>query len=108
MSDSVAPQAFPKDRRRWRWLQFTTLSMLVTMLAIGIFLRWAGPRIRAYLGENKMIVPTDSDVATGRNIKWQAGLGTSSYPSPVVAQDKIFVGTNNAGRLGRYSSKVDL
>lgn len=56
------------------------------------------------------------DRATGQwqeedseNIKWVAALGSQSYGNPVVADGKVFVGTNNgSGYIDRYPSKVDL
>ena len=54
-------------------------------------------------------IPTNWDVASGKNIKWSAKLGSQTYSSPVVANGKVFIGTNNsAGYLKRYPSKVDL
>lgn len=54
-------------------------------------------------------IPTDWDVETGRNIKWSAKLGSQSYGNVVVANGKVFVGTNNgAGYLKRYPKTVDL
>lgn len=58
----------------------------------------------------------DFDYRTGawnpegaRNIKWVGKLGSQSYGNPVVADGKIFVGTNNSGGwLKRYPSSVDL
>ena len=44
-----------------------------------------------------------------KNIKWVAQLGFKSYGNPVVANGKVFVGTNNgAGYLKRYPAEVDL
>jgi len=44
-----------------------------------------------------------------KNIKWVTPLGSQSYGNPVVANGKIFVGTNNGGGyLKRYPSAVDL
>lgn len=40
-------------------------------------------------------VPTEWDVKSGKNIKWTARLGSRAYGGPVVADGKIFVGTNN-------------
>ncbi len=40
----------------------------------------------------------DWDVDTGRNIKWVAPLGSQTYGGPVVADGKVFVGTNNEGK----------
>jgi outer membrane protein assembly factor BamB len=54
-------------------------------------------------------IPTEWDVTAGKNIKWVAKLGSQTYSSPVVANGKVFVGSNNAnGYLKRYPSSVDL
>lgn len=54
-------------------------------------------------------IPTEWDPASGKNIKWTAKLGSQTYASPVIANGKILVGTNNAnGYVKRYPSKVDL
>lgn len=43
------------------------------------------------------------------NIKWVASLGSQTYGNPVVANGKVFVGTNNgSGYIERYPSNVDL
>jgi len=44
-----------------------------------------------------------------KNIKWVARLGSQSYGNPVVANGKVYAGTNNgAGYLKRYPPTVDL
>src|SRR5262245_30088208 len=49
------------------------------------------------------------DPTGSKNIKWVAKLGSQSYGNPVVADGKVFVGTNNyGGWLSRYPSNVDL
>ena len=54
-------------------------------------------------------IPVVWDVKSGTSIKWSAKLGSQTYASPVVANGKVFIGTNNsAGYLKRYPSKVDL
>jgi outer membrane protein assembly factor BamB len=54
-------------------------------------------------------IPTDWNIAEGKNVKWSAKLGSQTYSSPVVANGKVFVGTNNAnGYLKRYPNTVDL
>jgi outer membrane protein assembly factor BamB len=54
-------------------------------------------------------IPTDWDVKTGANIKWTAKLGSQTYSTPVVANGKVFVGTNNkVGYVKLYPSQVDL
>lgn len=43
------------------------------------------------------------------NVKWVQQLGSQTYGNPVVADGKVFVGTNNgAGFVKRYPNKVDL
>lgn len=46
---------------------------------------------------------------SAKNIKWVATLGTQTYGNPVVADGRIYVGTNNgSGYLKRYPAEVDL
>jgi outer membrane protein assembly factor BamB len=40
-------------------------------------------------------LPTKFDVGTGLNILWSAELGSQSYAGPVVADGRVYVGTNN-------------
>jgi outer membrane protein assembly factor BamB len=35
------------------------------------------------------------DIKTGENVKWSAKIGSQTYGGPVVANGKVFVGTNN-------------
>ena len=54
-------------------------------------------------------LPTDWDIQTGRNVKWSARLGSQTYSSPVIANGKVFVGTNNGGGyLKRFPPQIDL
>ena len=49
------------------------------------------------------------DPSGAKNIQWVARLGSQAYGNPVIADGKIFVGTNNrGGYLKRYPAKVDL
>src|SRR6056297_3493671 len=49
------------------------------------------------------------DKSQALNIRWYANLGSQTYGNPVVADGRVFVGTNNgAGHLQRYPSTVDL
>ena len=43
-----------------------------------------------------------------KNVRWVAKLGSESYGSAIVAGDRVFCATNNAGRDPRYPSKIDL
>ncbi|MCY3023272.1 MAG: PQQ-binding-like beta-propeller repeat protein [Planctomycetota bacterium] len=38
----------------------------------------------------------DFDLATAKNVKWIAKLGSQCYSNPVVAGGKVYIGTNNA------------
>lgn len=54
-------------------------------------------------------IPTRWDTDTGENIRWSQTLGSETYGNPVVANGKVYVGTNNAaGYLDRYPKNVDL
>src|SRR5689334_13662336 len=54
-------------------------------------------------------IPTEFDATAGTNIKWGAKLGSQTYSSPVIANGKVFVGSNNAnGYIKRYPARVDL
>ena len=40
-------------------------------------------------------LPAKWDAKTGMNVKWTAKAGSQSYAGPVVADGKVFIGTNN-------------
>ena len=70
--------------------------------------QWGGSCFRNNTpdGEN---IPVKWNIKTGQNVKWAARLGSQTYGNPVVANGKVYVGTNNgAGYIARYPSKVDL
>lgn len=49
------------------------------------------------------------DSSSSLNIRWVANLGSQTYGNPVVAGDKVFIGTNNgAGYLPRFPAETDL
>ncbi|WP_166820298.1 PQQ-binding-like beta-propeller repeat protein [Thalassoroseus pseudoceratinae] len=63
---------------------------------------WGGTTFRnnTPLGKN---IPTEWDVDEGTNIKWKAELGSQTYGNAVIANGKVFIGTNNAaGYVSRY------
>jgi len=55
---------------------------------------WGGTPDRNQVSNMKNL-PTDWDVKSKKNVKWVADLGSQSYGNPVVADGKVFVGTNN-------------
>lgn len=98
------------------------------LFAIGAYIRvpavaqdypqWGGSAARNNVSF-AMGIATDWDVGEfdrktgewkgGRNIKWVARLGSQTYGTPIVADGRVFIGTNNgAGYLKRYPPDVDL
>jgi outer membrane protein assembly factor BamB len=57
---------------------------------------WGGSPERNMVSAMKGL-PTSWDVATRKNVKWVAGLGSQTYGNAVVAGGMVFVGTNNEG-----------
>jgi outer membrane protein assembly factor BamB len=54
-------------------------------------------------------IPITWDIESGKNVKWQAKLGSQTYGNPVAANGRIYVGTNNgSGYIKRYPANVDL
>lgn len=70
--------------------------------------QWGGSSHRNNVAEGYGI-PVDWNIETGKNIKWSVPLGSQTYGNPVVANGKVFVGTNNGhAYLPHYSSYIDL
>jgi hypothetical protein len=47
------------------------------------------------------------DLATTRNIKWVAKLGSASYGNATIANGRVYVGTNNASpRDPKYEGEI--
>ncbi len=64
--------------------------------ASGDWPMWGGSPERNMVSAMKGL-PTSWDVATGKNVKWVAALGSQTYGNPVVSGGMVFVGTNNEG-----------
>jgi len=64
----------------------------------GDWLMWGGSTDRNMVSGEKGI-PGEWDVASKKNIKWIAPLGSQTYGNPVISRGKIFIGTNNNGHL---------
>ncbi|MGD2108168.1 MAG: PQQ-binding-like beta-propeller repeat protein [Phycisphaerae bacterium] len=59
---------------------------------------WGGSPDRNMVSSEKKI-PAEWEIESEKNLKWTAKLGTYVYGSPVVAGGRVFVGTNNGGKL---------
>ncbi len=40
-------------------------------------------------------LPASFDVASGRNLKWVAELGNETHSTPIIADGRVYIGTNN-------------
>jgi outer membrane protein assembly factor BamB len=70
--------------------------------------QWGGSPLRNNVTEGEKL-PMSWNVETGENIRWSGALGSETYGNPVVANGRVYVGTNNGnGYIERYPSKVDL
>jgi outer membrane protein assembly factor BamB len=56
---------------------------------------WGGSPSRNMVNLRDKNVPTDWDTDNNKNILWSQDLGSKAYGGPVVADGKIFIGTNN-------------
>jgi outer membrane protein assembly factor BamB len=88
-----------KTRKRLLMVELPLLATLGTsLLFAGDWSMWGGRPDRNMVSAEKNI-PRTWDVKTKTNIKWVAELGSQSYGNPVIADGKVFAGTNN--QLGR-------
>ena len=70
--------------------------------------QWGGSRQRNNTPSG-VGIPTAWDVKSGTNIKWSVKLGSETYGNPVIANGKVYIGTNNGeAYLKRYPNSVDL
>ena len=70
--------------------------------------QWGGSPERNNVPETGPM-PTEFNVKTGKNIRWSMPLGSETYGNPVIANGKVYVGTNNGnGYIKRYPNSVDL
>ncbi|AMV35754.1 outer membrane biogenesis protein BamB [Pirellula sp. SH-Sr6A] len=70
--------------------------------------QWGGSPERNNVPDSGPL-PTSFDVETKENILWSMPLGSETYGNPVVANGKVYIGTNNGnGYIKRYPATVDL
>ena len=115
MSLAGTPAAGPSGESRGN-----SITHADTFPASANWAQWGGTPMRNNTPEGNLIV-TDWDIGkfdyqTGkwdssgaRNIRWVTRLGSQSYGNAVVADGRIFIGTNNGnGWHAPYPSKIDL
>lgn len=70
--------------------------------------QWGGSPERNNVPETGPM-PIKFNTKTGENIRWSMPLGSETYGNPVIANGKVYVGTNNGnGYIKRYPNTVDL
>ena len=86
------------------------LSKQIAVMKVGKndWPQWGGSTSRNNTPDAKNI-PIKWDIETGENIRWSMPLGSETYGNPVIANGKVYVGTNNGNvYIERYASSVDL
>ena len=56
-------------------------------------------------------LPTDWSVEGNVNLRWTTRLGSQVNNTPIIENGQVFIGTNNAGHIGRYTKagkEIDL
>jgi len=75
-----------------------TIFLILVLLALPLVSQdwpmWGGTPQRNMSSSVKNL-PSTWDLKTKKNIKWKVELGSTSYGNPVVADGKVFLGTNN-------------
>jgi len=77
-----------------------SLCCLLGMLVVGALAgaadrpQWQQRHTRNGVSQEKGL-PERFDPATGQNIKWTARLGSQTWATPVIADGRVFIGTNN-------------
>jgi len=73
-------------------------ALLFTLVALPLASQdwpmWGGTPQRNMASSMKGL-PSSWDIKARKNVKWKADLGSTSYGNPVVADGKVFAGTNN-------------
>ena len=83
-------------------------SVLRLKVGVNDWPQWGGTAARNNVRTAEKI-PLDWDVKTGKNIRWSMSLGSASYGGVVVANGKVFTGTNNGfGYDKRFPREKDL
>jgi outer membrane protein assembly factor BamB len=77
------------------FLSWTSLLLWSATIHAADWPCWGGNGQRNQINRVEKNLPTEWDIASGKNIKWSAALGSQSYGNPVIVDGRIYVGTNN-------------
>jgi outer membrane protein assembly factor BamB len=78
----------------WPASVVTALLAASTLLSLADQPQWGELHSRNGVSSATRL-PETWDTRTGKNIRWVAELGTSTYSTPVIARGRVFIGTNN-------------
>ncbi len=85
----------PRQRRLMFWARSVlTFALVVAPVLAADQPQWGERWSRNMVSAEKNL-PARFDPRTGKNVKWAVPLGTRSYGTPVIAQGRVFIGTNN-------------
>lgn len=80
-------------------LFFVYVVVVMMLMGVGAFTadqpQWGEYHSRNMVSAEKTL-PVAFDLASGKTILWEASLGSGTYGSPIIAQGRVFIGTNNA------------
>ena len=86
------------DRMRDRLIYMRTLFLIGVMFCGGIHAadqpQWGHAWTRNMVSPERNL-PAEFDPKTGKNIKWVAKIGNESHSTPVIADGRVYIGTNN-------------
>ncbi len=68
--------------------------LTVSYLHAGDQPQWGEKHSRNMVSSETNLVD-DFDPTTGKNVKWMVSLGSQTWSTPIVADGKVFIGTNN-------------
>jgi outer membrane protein assembly factor BamB len=81
-----------------RLIKLAAVTLALTFATIVFSQDWPmwGGKPQRNLFSTVKNLPSSWDVKSRKNIKWKVDLGDTSYGNPVIADGKVFVGTNNS------------
>lgn len=80
--------------RRFPSLPWALWAAAVLPLSAADQPQWGGAWSRNLISAERGL-PASFDVASGRNIKWVAELGNETHSTPIIADGRVYIGTNN-------------
>ena len=80
--------------RRWHFFALLAVCVAPALAGAADQPQW-GRAWSRNMASDETGLTDDFDPGTGRNVKWVAELGSQSYSTPVVADGRVLIGTNN-------------